>query len=193
MSSSLRDLTVLQTIFGIFFAIFWGATAAAQSRFKPFGWLNRVRYDFCRIGLSLVLLNFVPIIYFFLAFLALGSRSPILGSWTGFLMVLLVVFVAIGVIGFYRIWVAIIQCSAGLFYAPDSLCRLRRNGMDMDFDPELACGNFLWGIIFLVPWLAFIASLWLALVFPVCLLILILCPQPETPARGGEAPPQNVP
>jgi hypothetical protein len=62
----MQQLNVAQTLFAVFFAIFWGTSSNAWPKWKPFNWplvFSSWRVA-RRVGLSVVLLNVAPVLYF---------------------------------------------------------------------------------------------------------------------------------
>lgn len=153
------QLTFPQQIFTLFFAIFWGAAANGQTRYKPFGWLGD-RASWYRIGLSIVLLNLLPIAYFVLVLWLLRGWVWQLEDWqlTTALKMGGAVVPGFGIFGFYRLWIAVIQKFGSTLYRrlPEGLQRIesaaqtasaQRNVSDLD--PALARGNLFSGFLYL--------------------------------------------
>jgi hypothetical protein len=144
-------LPLAQTIFTLFFAIFWGAIANVHARFKPFGFLGSGNNDGKRIVLSLVLLNVLPIIYFVAVFFMLGlSTWRIQGwSWAAALKTFLSVLAAFGIFGFYRLEIAVIEKWPHAFYGELELCK-RRQEHPTDYDERLALRNLASGLAYIL-------------------------------------------
>lgn len=104
------EMNVPQQIFAIFFAIFWGTSSNAWPKWKPFHWplfphSRQVRY---RTGLSVLVLNVLPLFYFVWAYSWLGSKEC---KFVG-----LAVVPAFAVFGFYRLWIGLVECKPESFY-----------------------------------------------------------------------------
>lgn len=113
----------LQTIFLVFYAIFWGYIAGVQPHWKAFHFplVCKVKQAKRRTILAIVIFNLVPLAFFFLAMLALSGQeldgiSPLRASWD---YVFRGVLPAFAIFGFYRFWLAIIDCKPDIFYASD--------------------------------------------------------------------------
>jgi hypothetical protein len=108
-------LNVAQQLFLVFFAIFWGISANAWPRWKPFQWTfvfwsPRIA---ARVGAAFLLLNIGPIAYFAIVIQRLDRMSATSLLWK---MVLAGVLPAFAVFGFYRLWIAVIEQSPKTFY-----------------------------------------------------------------------------
>lgn len=109
-----------QTVFAIFFAIFWGAVANVQPRWKAFQ-LPLIEFAPVRrrVLLSVTFFNLLPLLFFgWTLWILVGpAASPI--NWTGWTVARLVlrgVIPAIATFGFYRLWLGIVECHSSLFY-----------------------------------------------------------------------------
>jgi len=112
-----------QTVFALFFAVFWGATANVQPRWKAFQWplvhLPRIRR---RVLLSVFFFNVLPLLFFGLALWVLRGPATDSADWTvwqGTKLILRGVIPAIAVFGFYRLWLGIVECASDTFYYED--------------------------------------------------------------------------
>jgi hypothetical protein len=116
-------LGVLQTIFLVFYAIFWGGIFNVQARWKAFHWpLIFHCYKFPqatrRLVLSILILNVVPVVYFVYAMAVLGTELPDhLPLEIALLTYVRPVVGAFAIFGIYRIWLAIIEGRPNCFYA----------------------------------------------------------------------------
>lgn len=128
MEDATVQFGIHQQVFMLFFAIFWGATANVQPRWKafqfPLMFTQGLRWNVCRrVCLALLLLNLLPIVYFgyILYSTSLPGRGPA-GGDTTFIVVTKIliqgVLPALGMFGIYRLWLAIIELKPGLFYKP---------------------------------------------------------------------------
>jgi len=125
-----REMTtqfgIHQQVFMLFFAIFWGATANVQPRWKafqfPLVFKRGLRWNVCRrVCLALLLLNLIPILYFgYVLFVtSLPGRGP--ADTDAPLLVVGKILVqgvvpALGMFGIYRLWLAIVELRPSLFY-----------------------------------------------------------------------------
>jgi hypothetical protein len=119
--SPLLQLNVPQTVFTLFYAIFWGTAANAQPRWKAFAWgaVGRDRATWRRVWWSVLLQNFLPLIYFVVILWLLSFHVwNDLANWN--FATLLKIFVSISPafapFGFYRIWTASVQRWGRFFY-----------------------------------------------------------------------------
>jgi hypothetical protein len=155
----------MRDIFSIFFAIFWGATIAAQAEHKPFGWLGSLRQDLLRIIFSVFMLDVLPAAYFVLVAKQVNAGVPWSAAGvTLYAALVSVVLIAIfGLVAIYRIWLAMIQWCGDCFYGvhheegKKQRCALARQR-------DLACGNFVSGVIFgilsLILFVLFVYKRW---------------------------------
>ena len=114
-------MTTTQSIFVVFFAVFWGALASVQGRWKMFHWPfishPHVRH---RLVLSMLLANVAPIAFFAVVFFCLRNTlatSP--NRWTGWetaCQILGGILPAFAVFGFYRLWLGIVDWKRKWFY-----------------------------------------------------------------------------
>lgn len=117
-----------QQVFMIFFAIFWGTVANVQPRWKAFQFplMFKLPNVCCRVQLSILLLNLLPIVYFGYVLWFTYGRGPT-DTDTKFLVVAKVliqgILPAFGMFGFYRMWLGIVELRPELFYkyTPDKL------------------------------------------------------------------------
>jgi hypothetical protein len=113
------NMTTSQQIFLLFFAIFWGTSANAWPKWKPFHWpfffySKRVA---ARVLWSLVMLNIVPVIFFTCILMRLGTPSHT--SIVSLREVLTGIVPAFAFFGIYRIWMAVIERWPSAFYYKD--------------------------------------------------------------------------
>jgi len=113
----MESLNTPQTIFCVFFAIFWGLVANAQIRWKAFDWpraLKGIRdkkylESWNRLKKSIIFLMILPILLFILLMSLLSSVPPRDMNWR------YVIQIAGAVIGAhvafvpYRLWLAVIE------------------------------------------------------------------------------------
>jgi hypothetical protein len=169
------EVQALQAVFMLFYAIFWGAIANAQPRWKAFQWplitLPRVRR---RVIVALILLNLVPLIFFAYAMCSLHNRGPTVATpFAGSLHYLIRgVVPAFAVFGMYRLWLAAVELYPDGFYEskeqaidekyrhvePTYRYRLDcRKGPVVDLGEDCGKMNMLFGLVYilvsaLAPW-----------------------------------------
>lgn len=143
-------MTVPQEIFVVFFAIFWGIQGNAQPRWKAFDWGNL--WDATtrrRAFLSFLLLNIAPIIYFLIVFWLLGHHLWQIKTWGTWdvLLILPAIVAALGVFGFYKLWMGTVQVCSERFYG-DQSHRQKFNIClnEKDLDKKSGCGNVVAGM-----------------------------------------------
>ncbi len=109
-----------QTVFTVFYAIFWGTVANAQPRWKAFNLpligLPRTRN---RIVLSMLMLNVLPLVYYGMVLLALIYPNTDAKDWTAGTVVATVSFGAIPALAafsFYRFWMGLVEWSPERYY-----------------------------------------------------------------------------
>ena len=120
------DLTMnaAQQIFVVFFAIFWGTSANAWPKWKPFHWTlvpfsGRVRL---RLALSFIVLNLIPVLYFIWILRQLGGSIPpnsFSTFWSASKIVVPAIVPAFATFGLYRLWIALVEFCPGRFYYKD--------------------------------------------------------------------------
>lgn len=114
-------MTTTQSIFLVFFAIFWGVIASVQGRWKMFQWpLINHRHVRVRIFLSMLLANFAPIVFFLGVFFLLRNTPMTTTSqwdWSQTCrQVLGGILPAFAVFGFYRLWLGIVEATPKWYY-----------------------------------------------------------------------------
>ena len=109
------NLNASQQIFLVFYAVFWGTSAIAQSRWKAFHYtfFLRIPQVTSRIILSFIFLNVFPVFYFILIFDILNNLGY---DQLSINLVLRGIVPAIAIFGIYRIWNSIIAFFPHLFY-----------------------------------------------------------------------------
>jgi hypothetical protein len=107
------QLNISQQIFLVFFAIFWGVSANAWPKRKPFHWafVNRVRVAL-RAALSVAMLNVIPVWFFVCALRGLGGDQKSL-DWPEIVAGVVPAFFTFGI---YRLWLAFIEIRPETFY-----------------------------------------------------------------------------
>jgi len=114
-------MTATQSIFILFYAIFWGFIASVQGRWKMFHWpLIKYRHVANRLALSFFLLNILPVLFFAMAFFMLRNTPANETSQWNWGETIKQVFTgvvpALAVFGFYRLWLAAVELWPTLFY-----------------------------------------------------------------------------
>lgn len=152
-------MTTSQQIFVVFFAIFWGTSANAWPKWKPFHWTfffysKRVAR---RVVWSLAMLNIVPALFFGYTLVQLG-RHPAQTA-VGGLEIVAGVVPAFAVFGIYRIWMAVIErWPAGFYYRDHSeqekekpdLKKVEPTFTELYLNPKRWWVNLLFGAIYVV-------------------------------------------
>jgi hypothetical protein len=117
------EFRVHQIVFMLFFAIFWGAVANVQPRWKafqfPLMFRRELRNVFLRVVLAILLLNLLPIVYFGYILWATHGRGPMSADST-FLSITKTliqgILPAFGIFGLYRAWLGIVELRPSWFY-----------------------------------------------------------------------------
>lgn len=109
-----------QTVFALFFAIFWGAVANVQPRWKafqlPMVHFPRVR---TRVLLSFLFLNLLPLVFFGYTLWMLQGPATSNMEWTVWKSAKLIlrgVIPAFAIFGFYHLWIGIVERKSTVFY-----------------------------------------------------------------------------
>ena len=130
-------MTTTQSIFVVFFAIFWGAVFNVQGRWRMFQPLVRYPHIRRRLALSILLGNVVPILFFAWIFFRLRDTPGTSPADWSFLETLGQIFAgvlpAFGIFGFYRLWMAIVEFSPGAFYESQA----KKTPALKDIDPTI--------------------------------------------------------
>lgn len=146
-----------QTVFALFFAIFWGSIMNVSGRwrmFQPFVWHGRIA---CRFSLSLMVMLVLPVTYFALEYQCLKGIS--LGSvWDVARAVLPSLFIYVC----YRVWMAVVGTFPRWFYwdRGDAVPNFRLRSID-PHPKKLGLPPHGYGP--LGNWVAAVCYLWLAL------------------------------
>jgi hypothetical protein len=109
-----------QTVFTIFYAIFWGATANLHPRWRLFDWPQAKKHPRIdkRVGLAFLILNAIPFFYFWLAItLTSYVAEPVGASWFRYFLPLMAgISPAFAALGFYRLFLSIVGKSPEQYY-----------------------------------------------------------------------------
>jgi len=171
------EIQPLQQVFMLFYAIFWGAIANVQPRWKPFQWhlFFAVPQARCRAVAALMVLNVLPLCFFAYGMWALyrsgpTESAPLAGSLHYLIRGVLPAF---AIFGFYRFWFAMVELNPDCFYAstPEALdekyrhveptYRRKMEKRDFDYPTVDLAGHgwisFLSGLLYvaiasLAPW-----------------------------------------
>lgn len=170
------EVQALQTVFMLFYAIFWGAIANAQPRWKAFQWplISKMPQVKHRVWTAVLVLNVLPLCFFAYGMWALCGRGPTTATpLTGSLhYIIRGVVPAFAVFGIYRVWLAILELNPSYFYAADPIQidkkyrhveptyrhrLVSRKGPVVDLGEDAGWGNFRAGLIYvllagLAPW-----------------------------------------
>ena len=165
----MESLTTSQSIFVVFFAIFWGAIFNVQSRWRMFQPILRFRHIQLRLLLSIVVANVAPIVFFVWAFFCLkgGSSSFPSAEWTlstTFRVLLAGVLPAFAIFGFYRLWMGIAELAPDAFYESKTQQRDDLKGIDPTIEElHLDHPHKYWNLLFAACYfiIAFV-GLWIA-------------------------------
>jgi hypothetical protein len=118
MRAILTTMNDAQTIFSVFYAIFWGAIFSVSARWKAFNFGaifdKGVKNVTKRIVLAKLIFNILPILYFILVLYLLSLKDDLCPQQKECLvdfstMVLSGIIPAFGIFGFYRLWMGIIE------------------------------------------------------------------------------------
>jgi len=155
-------LNIAQELFLVLFAILYGVMLQSIGALRPFplgrtcrGYMNQmrkvdpssnewlVRMWRKRVGLSIVFLNILPLLYFFISLRGLNtvSISHDFSSVCDFVNVFFIFWSAVGVFGFYRIYIAIAAWRWETLF-----CDVKIEGkIAMSFDVR---AQLFWGLFF---------------------------------------------
>ena len=117
MEWNLVQMNPSQTIFAVFFAIFWGTAANAWPKWKPFHWTFVIgnRRVAARVAWSVLALNVAPVVAFGYAMQELG----VAGSSVDWRTTIRGVIPAFAIFGIYRMWIAVVELLPDVFYYSD--------------------------------------------------------------------------
>jgi len=112
-----------QNVFIVFFAIFWGAVANVQPRWKAFQWplmfKPELRVVLRRVLLAFLVMNVLPVVYFGLTLWIIDGRGPSDSdslARSAAKLVMQGVLPAFGMFALYRIWLGIVELWPDCFY-----------------------------------------------------------------------------
>ncbi len=115
------EIQPLQQVFMLFYAIFWGAIANVQPRWRPFQWhlFFAVPQARCRAVAALIVLNILPLCFFAYGMWALYGRGPTESAPLAGSIHYLIrgVVPAFAIFGLYRFWFAMVELNPDCFYA----------------------------------------------------------------------------
>jgi len=143
-------MNMTQSIFVVFFAIFWGAVFNVQGRWKMFQPILSFPHIRHRFLFSLLLLNVVPILFFAWTFFRLQAipGETLLQISAGVLP-------AFAIFSFYRLWMGIVGLTPAYFYQSKKKQDAHLKNIDPTVE-ELHLGhrfngwNFMFSALYLV-------------------------------------------
>jgi hypothetical protein len=162
-----------QSVFLVFYAIFWSGILNVQPRWKAFHWplfCRKPDQARRRTLLSLLILSFFPIGFFVFAMWLLGSIENFSGwrlSWE----YLRAAIVSFAIFGMYRIWLGIIECFPKYFYAPVDDIPRKYQHVEPTYRQDIGCKpscvfvdigidtgrpNIVWGVIYIAVSVVFL-------------------------------------
>ena len=170
------EINIYQQVFLLFYAIFWGAVASVQPRWKAFQWplVFKVSYARHRVVLSLIVMNILPLIFFGYVLNTLSGVSSHLYYISITSLIVRGVIPAFAILGFYRLWLGIVELFPNYYYAEDTskineekyhhieptyrISLDNRQQPFVDLGSDTGCCNILFAVIYLViagitPWL----------------------------------------
>ncbi len=109
-----------QTVFSVFFAIFWGVIANVQPKWKMFDWTQiATPCGRSRLFLAVLLFNVCPLVFFgYTIWMLIGVGVPS-ENWNIRIVVKLLcrgVLPAASLFGFYKLWISIMEKWPDCFY-----------------------------------------------------------------------------
>jgi hypothetical protein len=161
----------LQTVFLVFYAIFWGGIFNVQARWKAFHWplIFPVPQARWRTMLSFVVLNVLSLFYIVVALCLLERPAPLRMPLSFVVEYLRAIIPAFAAFAFYRIWLGLIEISPKTFYAcgidqvPEKYrlveptfrkyyreSREATSAPVVDLGPDTGVANLLFGVIYLI-------------------------------------------
>lgn len=120
------NLGIHQNVFIVFFAIFWGAVANVQPRWKAFQWplIFKLKEVFWRVVLAVVIMNILPVLYFGVSLWVTHGRGPMDSDSVAQAITAVVlqgVLPAFGMFALYRMWLGIVELRPHWFYKRESV------------------------------------------------------------------------
>lgn len=158
-----------QTIFTLFYAIYFAVTTSLTGRFQPFDTPSMYKLlllAWLRFFVSFILLNIVPLAYFAVIFQWLGSINDtefIMGAWRAFWNMFKLLVLSLAGFGFYRIFFGVMLIKSGksyFFYGTD-LPKPVKEELDNRPDSHREWKAHVYPGIFWVGLSLALASLWL--------------------------------
>src|SRR3989344_4841570 len=104
-------MTITQSIFVVFFAIFWGAIFNVQGRWRMFQPILSFQHIRRRFLFSLLMLNVAPIFFFAWTFFRLKDTPG-----ETHLQIFAGVLPAFAIFAFYRLWMGLVELAPRYFY-----------------------------------------------------------------------------
>jgi hypothetical protein len=114
--NNLPQMNIAQTLFTVFFAVFWGTVANVQPKWKAFQWplVGRVKPVKFRVLWAFLVLNVFELGYFGWALGKLGDAK--FACLSGLGLVWRGVIPAFAAFGFYRLWFGLVELRPLWFY-----------------------------------------------------------------------------
>lgn len=161
------ELTLVQTVFTVFYAIFWGVVANAQPKWKAFNWGAAFQTGCGRIRrrglLAVVMLNIFPIALYVVVIYRLHFAPVFDWDVLGTKQLILAIIAAMSPFGVNRLWISILEFSPSSYYFEAQ----QRNDLglkdlnepsreDLGLQRRFALSNLVVGLAYLL--LAFLAA-----------------------------------
>jgi len=142
-------MNTTQTIFVVFFAIFWGAVFSVQGRWKMFQPILSFPHIRHRFFFSFLLLDVVPILFFAWTFFRLTETPG--ETW---LQISAGILPAFAIFAFYRLWMGIVECNPSYFYQSDDkqnpdLKNIEPTVQSLNLGHRFKIWNFLFSALYL--------------------------------------------
>jgi len=137
LDGKMSEPNVVQTIFMLFYAIFWGAVANAQPKWRAFNWPVALKYrrPRRRLAAAFLLMNLAPVVVFVAFFSTLACVTPeSTSSWFwGGLQIFLAIVAAHAPFALHRLWIGTLEHEPTRYYYEVS----EEPGLLPAFEPRL--------------------------------------------------------
>jgi hypothetical protein len=157
-----------QTVFTVFYAIFWGSVANVQPRWKAFQLplVFDLKFARRRAFLSVVIFNLFPLAFYAWILSLLNQSGGIDKSWSFYDFARFIsrcVVPAFAAFGFYRLWLSIVEMCPKYFYSstqrelPPQYQRISEDGIavepsldELSINPDSNNGwkNLIWAFVY---------------------------------------------